>query len=569
MLRFQSNEKETFAATLKASSHETEAALQQRKSDMDQAWDDIDQGWKDLQQGMNEVGIAKPSDAHDGMVRLNVGGSQVNVRRSVLDAKQGSSSRFGWTLGDLFGASWDERLPVDKDGRLVLDESPIAVKHLVHALLTGTGSSAAADAAELSADQKPYLPFVSRALGLPEPAGAMFAGRPSKILGASDVCGTFETALQEWFPCELKVELKYSAARDGWTSAAFHAKCDDSPRSITVFQVGSGRSASVVGGFSGVSWAGRQGRQYSGYQRSPGGFVFMLKDGTAGMGYGQRPMKWGILNGYNDNAVYASTTGGPCFGGGHDLTSALDGSPGTLQTACHTYSIPVGSAFLNLNGQTVSEIEVFWVYPTMTETPLPTAELVTLDESDSAVVMPMKGDDDVRNFGALVAGSLTEERMALHAAEIELRRARAKVSATTNALEAVYGPDIAAGKEDPVVELSARGTRMTTLRSTLRVCSDSALATRFDETKWPANEKDVDEHGRRVIDCRPSVFSKVLDVLRMRKRSAWTGGKGVQMVRVAVKAGDREAFEEFVNMQFPGCESFVMDYVDLLEEQQA
>lgn len=81
---------------------------------------------------------------------------------------------------------------------------------------------------------------------------------------------------------------------------------------------------------------------------------------------------------------------------------------------------------------------------------------------------------------------------------------------------------------------------MTTLRSTLQACPDSALATRFDEDKWPATDKDVDEHGRRLIDCSPSVFSKVLDVLRARKRAPRiaSGGSDVGYVRVVVKAAD-------------------------------
>ena len=564
MLRLQSNEKQTFAATLKASSQELEAALRQRRREMDQAWDNVDQGWKGLQQGMAEVGITKPCDANERMVRLNVGGSPVNVRRSVLDGKGGSSSS-GWTLGNTFEARWDERLPVDKDGRLVLDESPIAVKHLIHTLLTG--SAAAEGAGELTADEKPYLPFVSRALGLtisdPTAMETIAVSGGSTILGPA-MPDASKAALQSWFPGE-ELELMYRATRDGWTPGGFHSRCGDSSRTVSLFQIGT----SVVGGFSSVPWLSGG---FSTPSPSPGAFVFMLMDGA---GSGQQPAKWGIKNKTVEHcAVFRGDGFGPCFG--HDgqcpyidLASVVDGRQGILYTNNRHYNIPDRSSMLDLHERYLTEIEVFRVSPTVKVAPPPNAELPALEESDAPVVMPTQREDDVRQFGALIAGSLMEERMALRDAEIELVQARAKVSATTNALEAVYGPDIAAGKEDPVVELSARGTRMTTLRSTLLVCSDSALATRFDETKWPANEKDVDEHGRRVIDCSPAVFSKVLDVLRMRKRSAWTGGKGVQMVRVAVKAGDREAFEEFVNMQFPGCESFVMDYVDVLEKPQS
>lgn len=108
---------------------------------MGQAWEGIDEGWKDLRQRMSPVGAIDRCDGATKItVRLNVGGSQIDVRRSILDGKLGSAST-GWTLGDLFGASWDKRLPVDEDGRVVLDESPVAVKHLIHAL--SNGSSAA------------------------------------------------------------------------------------------------------------------------------------------------------------------------------------------------------------------------------------------------------------------------------------------------------------------------------------------------------------------------------------------------------------------------------------------
>lgn len=169
---------------------------------MDQAWDGIDQGWTDLQQRMTKVGITKPADANEGMARLNVGGSHVNVRRSVLDGEQGSSSSSSpsssWTLGNLFEAKWDKRLPVDTDGRYVLDERPTVVKHLIHALLTRP--STAERGGEFIADEMSYLHFVSRALGLSEPTGTMLTGGKSNIFGP--MSGTSKAALQGWFPGE-------------------------------------------------------------------------------------------------------------------------------------------------------------------------------------------------------------------------------------------------------------------------------------------------------------------------------------------------------------------------------
>ncbi|CAN0543465.1 unnamed protein product, partial [Ectocarpus sp. 8 AP-2014] len=52
-----------------------------------------------------------------------------------------------------------------------------------------------------------------------------------------------------------------------------------------------------------------------------------------------------------------------------------------------------------------------------------------------------------------------------------------------------------------------------------------------------------------------------------KKREAWAGddSKIGAAVLVAMKAADRAPFEEFVNMYFPACESFVMDSVKFLD----
>ena len=108
---------------------------------------------------------------------------------------------------------------------------------------------------------------------------------------------------------------------------------------------------------------------------------------------------------------------------------------------------------------------------------------------------------------------------------------------------------------------------MTTLRSTLQACPRSALAAMFNEERWPATDKDKDEHGRRLIDCDPICFSKILDALRMRKRASW--GRGVTPDKqegdngscpgaISIKKNDLKAFRTAVQMYFPGCESFIM-----------
>eukprot|EP00752_Nemacystus_decipiens_P009710 g8671.t1 len=467
------NAKRAFSEAFNANVAETEAAFRQRRHTMDNAWDEVDQHCKALGKRMMEVGIAKPSGSEEAMLRLNVGGAPVNIRRSALEGRG--------HLGSLFESVWDKRLPRDADGLIVVDLSPKCLKHVIHTLLSSRDADSTKERLKsgdgLPADEKVYFPYLASAIGLAErPAIKVIGGctppaRPAiKVIGGSTVMEgddllPMSSALLNWCPGQpAALELVYRATRDGWTPQAFHARCGaDSPYTITLYRVPVGVNSTVVGGFSSASWALTP---VPTYRSSPEAFLFMLKDGT----------------------------------------------------------MPQWGPFL----------------------PFPRTAVAT-----------------IRSFGVFVADSLMEERTALGQAHDELSEASANAAASSSALAAMYGPEVAAGVRDPVVELSVRGTRMTTLRSTLQACPDSALAVQFDEAKWPATEKDVDERGRRVMDCSPAVFGKVLDVLRMRKRASWASGFAHREgdVRVAVKAADRAAFEAFVDMYFPGCQGFIMNYV--------
>lgn len=141
----------------------------------------------------------------------------------------------------------------------------------------------------------------------------------------------------------------------------------------------------------------------------------------------------------------------------------------------------------------------------------------------------------------------------------------------------MYGPDILSGKEDEVVELSVRGTRVTTLRSTLTFCPDSVFATWFNGN-WEPTEKGIDDQRRRTVDCSPTAFSKVLHVLGMRKREGWAlqekegkGGGVVAPIPVIVREADRTGHASMSSSTsiFPGRESFITDLVVPSAEQRA
>ena len=573
MSRRTTNENETFSSAFDVNMEEIHAAGRQRRKLMRDAWEDVDKGWQALQGRLIEVGVVENSE--DEVLRLNVGGSHVNVCRSML-GKQGSHETR--TLASLFDRVWDKRLPRDGDGRIFLDESPTGIKHVFHTFLKASGTTTAAasgTAAKLPLgdglpdDEKAYLPYVFHALGLPKIYSTVLEQGEFRPMSAT---------ILGWCPCEASgLELIYRASRDGRAPPAFHANCgEDKPWTVTLFRVsntGRGTGDSVVGGFSRAPWtpAGVDG----GYRSAVDAFVFMLKDGTSSVESPTpttfEPVRWGMRDEAHEHAVWCHANDLPCFGD-HDLGMTLHSNFRTLCTGNKYYNIPARSSFLSLNGHAVTEIEVFWVR-------LPAAEPASEEREAKSeanlglIDVPTFGtsllsaegvrEDDINTFGVSIADSLMEERVALRQAHNELTEADVKAAASANALAAVYGPNVAEGKEDGVVELSVHGTRMMTLRSTLQACPDSALAARFDEERWPATEKDVDERGRRVMDCSPSVFSKVLDVLRMRKRESWAGKAGANYceARVAVKPADRAAFDEFVDMYFPGCESFIMDLV--------
>ncbi|CAM9747256.1 unnamed protein product, partial [Ectocarpus sp. 6 AP-2014] len=198
---------------------------------------------------------------------------------------------------------------------------------------------------------------------------------------------------------------------------------------------------------------------------------------------------------------------------------------------------------------------------------------IVLDESPAClkhIIRTLFNSSVTPSFGESIAGLLMEELMALAYARVELDEAAARTRTVARALCIIYGPFVARGEEDPVVELNVRGRSITTLYSTLHACPDSVFAAWFAE-RWSGG-KGVDEDGRYKVNCDPCCFSKILDVMRMRKRAGWAEhdeivkhAGGGDTIRVRVSEADRENFEDAVKMYFPNCTRFVMDLVRFTE----
>ena len=579
MNRRSTNEKATFTATTAAHHNELQAALGNRRAEMDSEWDTLDKSWKEFEGRMNAIGITKAGvlDSYDYVARLNVGGLPMNVRPSHLQSTTHYNTT-EWALTTLCDGGWDSRVPRDKNGRIFVDESFTIFQHLFNKHLKASAipqttviSRDVTCPTSIAADQLSYLSHVSSDLGF----------KMVRVIGGStvltgDELQRFTVQVRSWCPGDPKgLELIYRGSRDGLTADAFHAKCtDESPSTITLVKVdhgGTDSGSSVVGGFSSVSWVPTGNHEYFSdgdnnsdnesipfrCKDSPHAFVFMVKDGSAKEGQEYQPVRWILPRRFKScAAIDCGEKLGPDFGTGG---FGVRWSPFRLLLNFETDNTTGDKAshLLKLHETNVLEIEVYRVFSEV-------APPVVSDVSAVTEATLAEHVDNDRMFGASIAGVFMDERVLLNDAQVELTLAEQRVKVATYALAAMYGPEIASGTPDPLVELNVRGTTMTTLRSTLRACPESALAARYDETKWPSDGKDFGK-----IDCRPSSFSKVLDVLRMRKRSGWyLDGQREKVAeakntgRVTISTFDRESFEEFVRMYFPGCEGFVMDVVE-------
>eukprot|EP00752_Nemacystus_decipiens_P009709 g8670.t1 len=565
--------KRTFSKAFNAKKGATEIALDVRREQMNKAWEELDKHSKALTKTTVDAGITTRRRAQGGrgaaseqeILRLNVGGTQFHIGRRVLAGKGHLGNLFEMDVYKVF-------LPTDEDGFIFLDFSPKCMRYVLHTLLSASGTASGtpnlALGDDLPADEQAYLSHVASVLDLEElfPISAVL--EPNKF-------GPISATILDWCPGEpAGLELIYRASRDGWAPRDFHARCgDDSRSTITLYRVSNtGQRArdSIIGGFSSVPWT--PGRKAS-VRSSPGAFVFMLKDGTRTGSTPFQPEKWEIRKRSRSDEILCCSKHGPWFGR-DDLWMSGKSSramQNEIVTSNRDYRIPDDHPFLDLDGQDVVEMETYRVCyskTTASRSP-PRPGLIEIPTFDAMTTFMEGGREaDIHSFGVNIADALLEEKTVLHQAHTELTEANVKAGGSLDALSAVCGPD-GWRKVDDIMELNVRGTRMTTFRSTLQVCPQSALAAQFDKDKWPPTEKDLDDDGWRLMDCSPSVFSKVLDVLRMRKQVNWTKAKegSKRDVKVEVEASDWSAFKDYVDMQFPGCAGFVMDFVVCIPEK--
>jgi len=123
----------------------------------------------------------------------------------------------------------------------------------------------------------------------------------SIILNESNRKKEFINLLKEWTGFK-NMELLYRGNRDGMTSNAFHEKCDNQGKTITLYKNDKGH---IFGGYASIPWS-----KGGNWKSAPGSFIFTLTNA-----YDFKPTKLPpkIVNKKNGE-VYHKNNYGPTFG---------------------------------------------------------------------------------------------------------------------------------------------------------------------------------------------------------------------------------------------------------------
>jgi hypothetical protein len=100
--------------------------------------------------------------------------------------------------------------------------------------------------------------------------------------------------------------LLYRASRDGFTTKAFHDRCDNVPNTVTIIR---NNLNFVFGGFTSARWSST-----GGWISDPSAFIFSLRRSGISNNY-----KLMIKSTTGTDAIYGGSYYGPIFGGGHDI----------------------------------------------------------------------------------------------------------------------------------------------------------------------------------------------------------------------------------------------------------
>ncbi len=151
--------------------------------------------------------------------------------------------------------------------------------------------------------------------------------------------------------------LLYRATRDGFTSQAFHSKCDGKKNTITIIK---NNLNYVFGGYASSAW-----NSSGGYIKDPYAFIFSLR--RAGVSFKD---KFTVKLAQYEYALYGTSGDGPIFGNDIHICNQSNTNIGSYCQFGASYNLPDGYTFGgkvneflagNYNQWTTTEIEVYQI----------------------------------------------------------------------------------------------------------------------------------------------------------------------------------------------------------------
>lgn len=176
-----------------------------------------------------------------------------------------------------------------------------------------------------------------------------FVGRSTKSI-ESTILNEIPNVLQEFK--DRKWQLLYRGTRDGFGSSAFHSKCDNIAKTVTVILTTSGF---IFGGFTPIAWDSS-----NAYKADQSGTSFLFSVTNPGhIDAGKLALK------DSRYAIHCNSGYGPTFGNGHDIYVHSDSNTNTSSYTRlgygYTNNTGVGEYqfFTGSQNFTTKEIEVF------------------------------------------------------------------------------------------------------------------------------------------------------------------------------------------------------------------
>ena len=464
------------------------------------------------------------SISNSQILRLNIGGKEINTRRQTLQAIP--ESKLAW----LFSGRWDHLLRRDKYERIYLDIDSRWFEKILDFLRSSKFHTS---------NQMIKLPTIANEDKFGTETLFDFFGlndfvkeHNAKFLFQSSIISDAKSkeVLMEWVnqttPSQpSNLTLLYRGSRDGFQASKFHELCDNKGETVTIIKTTSG---CVFGGYSDVAWDSS-----NTWKQSSKSFLFSLISPQ-----GNNPIKMNLKSAPHNKAIYSHLSYFPIFGAGNDLLIAdnCNADQTSYSNLNKTYEAPSGNAnyFVGSKNFQVQEIEVFQV-------------IRKSDVANDIVESVRRAQMYPRNESCSRYNSLLdfidEYESQLHKLkdyekeiEVEERLIKEEVQFMHNFIRS------SDEDKDEIIYFNVGGTIVCVMKDTLNQLPNSLLAKQYGARTYKPQPDELDDGGNIFLDVNPYCFEKIISYLRLKRISK----TGVHVLPV-IQTDQSDTFTQLIN----------------------